>query len=162
MNMVLVTERFTLQNLHSILDELGWGFSDDDTKEDGKALPDTKAQCVKCIAADIHEQGMPDGKLSDELFDLLIALGFMDEDGNEIEQKGGTAAQDDELPDKLPQCWGYADPDNIACKRCSIMVACYKLREQTRPICYGKTFSSKSPECSICLEWKYCQAALIG
>lgn len=151
---MLATERFTLENLHNILDELEW---------DGRSeFPSSKSMCVKHIMTDLHERGVPDGELSDLLFDICILLGFLDEDGNELEQEGGTTDQDAELPDVLPQCWGYADGANVACKRCSIMIACQEVRKKSRPICFGKSYSSESAECSICLEWEECQEALVS
>ena len=41
---------------------------------------------IEKMVADIEEGGVPDpSEASDELFDLLIALGYIDEDGNPAE-----------------------------------------------------------------------------
>jgi hypothetical protein len=145
-----VLMRFNSDDLVDIADELELP---EDVEEDGAI--------VQAVLDDYDEQGLPDWEMSEELFDLLVLLGKMDEDGNDTaEAEEADAADDVALPDELPDCFGYADTSDTACKKCSIKKPCYAERVANRPECYGKAYAEKSPECSVCLEWKDCQKAL--
>jgi hypothetical protein len=96
---------------------------------------------VDIINSDLSDNGLPaeDEEVSDDLFDYLVAAGLIDEDGEPIEdsepeQKGGSV---EELPKKLPGCWGQGEPKDPACRRCEILHRCKALRLKQRPTCFG-------------------------
>jgi hypothetical protein len=118
---------------------------------------------IEKIVADIEEQGVPDSsECNDDLFDLLIALGYIDEDGNPIEEGSEPETKqkgDVELPDTLPGCWSRGEMDNSACRNCKILQPCLEAREKNKKnrVCFGVLYKEADENCRICLDWKDCR-----
>lgn len=56
-----------------------------------------------------------------------------------------------------PQCYGFAEERDPACKRCRVMEYCKKERLASRPACFGKLFSATDENCADCLEAASCK-----
>lgn len=132
---------------------------------------------IDAIHANIKELGVvePDDA-SDELFDLMVAMGYYTEGGEIVayvpeEVKGGDKEPEDsedepaeaKLPDELPKCWGLADPEyDPACKACECSAACWeeRMRRRRNRACFGELYDPKNEDCMQCEEWRYCESAM--
>jgi len=95
------------------------------------------------------DANLPD-EMSEELFDLCVAWGYIDEDGNVIFPDEAT----DEIKEEVerPDCYGYCDMKDPACYRCKISTECMQERVKARPDCFGKYYDKASEECKQCIE----------
>lgn len=125
---------------------------------------------VDNIAKDLEENGIPipegteEVDLSDDMFDILVAFEYIDEDGNVLEdseKEGGTAteeSQEEPRPSILPECWGWSDEADPACAGCKFLIQCVKIRRTKLKglPCFG-TYDSGSKDCTACIMWRICQ-----
>jgi len=153
MNKSDLVKRFGKSAIYSICEELG-------------LEADTSVhvfRMLESIESDLDENGIPEvDDCSDDLYDMLIAIGYIDEEGELIDIQEGGATQPvskGDLPDTLPDCWGCVDEDDLACGRCTLHDKC--IVERGRLIdgleCFGVMYEPKVKECSICLYWKLCE-----
>jgi len=120
---------------------------------------------IQIVYRDIEANGVPDAtdeeEVSELLFDFLLAAEYVDEDGNVLEddetedEEGGN--DEEELPEGLPECFGYAESKDPACRKCQIFDNCHKERKETRPECFGILFKLQDEECLSCIEANDCQ-----
>jgi len=169
------------------MDELTKGLLQDFSKEELLAIAEeleiklpkgmgTMARgIIQSVYANLDKEGVPDAtfggslatdedEVSELLFDFLLAAEYVDEDGNileddETEEKGGDAEEIEELPDDLPECFGYAEIKDPACRKCKIYNLCAIERIGTRPECFGVLFKLQDEECLSCIEANECQQA---
>lgn len=122
---------------------------------------------IDAITNDLDENGVPaEEDLSDDLFDFLVAISYINEEGAIIEDIEEEPYEEDEqegddsvvLPSKLPKCWGQGDEGNPACKKCPILERCWnkRLKERKTRVCFGLVYDKESEDCKLCVEWKYC------
>lgn len=119
---------------------------------------------IKKVFQDLDENGVPElDDCSDELYEFLVAAEVIDEEGNIIE-KGGTLTEteskdedSDEEEIRRPECFGFADKRDPACKKCSIYENCLMARVASRPSCFAVMFDLNSEECDVCLEGAHCR-----
>lgn len=116
------------------------------------------ADLVDIIDDDLDENGVPE-EMSEELEDLAFVLGYIDEDGNLIEPDDteGEKEQEEVIDGELPDCYGYADGQDPACKKCKIFDLCMAERIALRPACFGTMYDNNSPECHGCIEAMECK-----
>jgi hypothetical protein len=115
---------------------------------------------IGAIDSDLEENGIPDWEISEELFDYLVAKGYITDDGEVIDYPDDDAEPEPEevkLPEKLPGCWGQAESEDPSCKKCPIRVPCTRMRTESRPVCYGALYDESHPDCKGCMEWKECK-----
>lgn len=118
---------------------------------------------VRHLQHDLAQQGIPEpDEVSDDLFWLMVDLGFIDDAGNMLEDATPEPAEVPEpveLPDELPGCWATADKSDPSCKRCKLLDACYAQRMAARELlaCFGRLYDADDSACSICLEWRDCK-----
>lgn len=133
---------------------------------------------VEAIDTNVRSEGVPEPEeASDDLFSLMIDMGFIDGDGNildedesdESEQEPseptktkGVKPKKKEAPELRPGCWGTGDPEDPSCKKCSKREECIEVRIDNRAnmSCFGKRFDTDSEDCKICLEWDACREAM--
>lgn len=119
---------------------------------------------TQTILDDIQANGVPEdiSEISDTLFEFLMVAGYIDEDGNILEDEEETTEdtvdEEDEVPDWL--CYGYADSRDPACNKCSLMDKCTLVRISNRPECFGIAYAPNEPECQICIEAPFCRKEL--
>lgn len=130
---------------------------------------------IEAILSDLDESGVPlDDDLSDELFDFLVYAKYITDDGtlieivegegeDEVEELEETEKEIEDLPEDLPECFGWGDPeDDRNCARCPIVDACVTERDKTIAdmACFGVLYDEKSPDCTDCTIWRLCQAKM--
>lgn len=122
-------------------------------------------QLVLEIINDLEDRGLPDVKeASDELFEFMLNIEFIDENGNILEV---VETEKPEVPEPVnhkwttkPECYSLADIRDPACKRCILIDECLEQRVLARPPCYGKMYSVTSEECMACIEAGPCREVL--
>lgn len=139
--------------------------------EEEPELSVSKAGLIEQILDDLDENGIPDTSESDNcselLYDFLIEAGYIDADGNVIpfDEEVGDEGQegqeeDDEYEgdvDDVPECYGFADSRDPACKKCLQYDDCVKVRISNRPDCFGILYNATEAECNVCLESSSCK-----
>ena len=119
----------------------------------------TKA-IIELILNDIDENGVPEPKdSSDMMIEFLTSAEILDSDGNIINEVESEPEQEDILPDKLPECFGFVDLRDPASKICSVQSHCMKRRTSNRPPCFGLLFDKNDANCQECLEALACRPA---
>lgn len=146
MNNSDIVKRFGKSNLINVAEELGI--------EVGSSVRAVKL--VEIIEDDLYTNGVPED-MSEVLEDLAFVLGFIDEDGNLIDDEDDEEEEEVIEEGDLPGCWGYADDRDPACNKCKIYDMCMKERIALRPPCFGKMYDSHSPECECCIEALDCK-----
>ena len=110
---------------------------------------------------DLEDKGVPDESECSELMsDFLLASGFVDEDGNIIEDDEDEEEELDDEPlviEKNPECFAFADDRDPACNKCKFKESCMVARINDRPECFGELFDRNSEECQGCLEVTFCK-----
>lgn len=149
-----VQKEFTKREIVKIVRELGM-------KPDRSIR---SAQLITTITDDLLENGIPEPQdMSDELFEFLLTIEWINDDGDIIYEEEGGADEEDKEPvvdlDEvdLPACFGFADSRDPACKRCKVFDLCMKERLSVRPECFGLLFDENHPECQACLEANFCR-----
>ena len=113
------------------------------------------------IQKDLDDNGVPEDDISEDLFDFLVATGYITEDGDLIEE-------DEEVETKvtkadLPECWGWGDPENDkACERCPRNAQCVKVRDEVNipsMVCFGDMYDEHDKQCKTCVLWRLCASA---
>lgn len=137
--------QFTKKELITLSRELGLNWSSDDQKLD---IIDKMVHIGIYLA---HSD--TDIELSLEAIQFLVTAGVIDEDG--IPRK-----EMEELPEKLPPCFGYADNDDPSCQRCVVFIACHAKRLTQRPPCFGLEYQATAPECVLCFEARFCKLSI--
>lgn len=122
---------------------------------------------IKSILSDIDTNGIPEDpndpeQCSELLFSFLAFIKYIDENGNVIEEvvdEIPNVTQKVEIPVEvtLPPCWGFEDDADPSCKKCKLQDQCRIQRNNTRPECFGKLFSSAEEDCNACLVASYCK-----
>ena len=130
----------------------------------GEPAPDiTKYNMIHSIIDNIDAEGVPVADdCTDPMLDFLYVAGFTDEDGNLLpEAKEGV--QDDVADEQtqVPDCFGFADERDPACKKCTIFKECMRERVDVRPECFAQLFDDTSEECKACLEYGACKNGYI-
>ena len=127
----------------------------------GEPAPNiTKYNMIHSIIDNIDAEGVPVADdCTDLMLDFLYVAGFTDEEGNLLpEAKEGD--EQDVLEDEqiqVPDCFGFADDKDPACKKCTIFKRCMSERVDSRPECYTQLFDDTSEECKACLEYAACK-----
>ena len=123
-------------------------------------------QLVLAVVNDIEDQGIPDtDDCSDDLFEFLLNIDFIDEDGKILEvityevEEDDSEVSEERKPIKKPECFSFAEIRDPACKRCIIFDRCQEARERARPDCFGRSYSAESEECRGCIEASACSKA---
>lgn len=128
---------------------------------------------IGAIQQDIEENGVPESDdeiVSDEMYDLMVAMGYYTEDGDiaDLEEGGDEEPEDEEVGGKPcaceeQQCWGSGDPEyDPACKACECSAVCWEERLNRRRSrkCFGTMYDPQNKDCSGCDEWRYCESAM--
>lgn len=129
----------------------------------------SKLNIVGQVLDDIDDRGIPDlDECSDLVYEFLVAAEYVegddtddvpeggDEEKEELEteeEEGESGVEDDDLP----ECYGFADNRDPACKKCRIKSDCMKVRLASRPECYGLLYEDNVGECDICIEALSCK-----
>lgn len=143
-----VLSQFSKKEIMSVAKELGLDAQPDDQK----------VQLVNEIVrlgTRLSNDPNSDVDISELAVSMLVTAEVIDEEGNPLVKEEDDS--DVELPENLPECWGYADDKDPACGKCIVMKQCMKLRISRRPQCFGELFSVHAPECIACLEAKFCK-----
>lgn len=121
-------------------------------------------QIVLGIVNDLEETGMPiSDECSDELFEFMLNIDLIDEDGMEIPE---TSEPDQNMVEELlvvheeverPECFSFAEIRDPACKRCVLFDPCSVARRKARPKCFGLRYSEETEECRGCIEANACR-----
>jgi hypothetical protein len=123
----------------------------------------TTRQLVMAIVNDIEDQGIPStDDCSDDLFEFLLNIDFIDEDGEILKvskEKPTEVTNSPKEPVEKPECFSFAEIRDPACKRCVIYDRCLEARERARPACFGRSYSADSEECRGCIEASACSVA---
>jgi hypothetical protein len=123
----------------------------------------TKYELIHSIIDDIEANGVPvEDDCTDMMLDFLYVTGYVDEDGNLLpEPKEGDEESSDGVSEMthggVPDCYGFADDRDPACKKCTIFEGCMRERVDVRPECFAQLFDDTSEECSACLEYAACK-----
>lgn len=145
MNANDIATQFTKKELIDLSMGLGLNWSTDNQKLD---------MISKMIAIGTYlAHSDIDIELSPEVIQFLISAEVIDENGTPRKEI-------DELPEKLPPCFGYADNDDPSCQKCVVFVGCQGTRLSKRPPCFGKEYQVTAPECILCFEAKFCKLYL--
>jgi hypothetical protein len=111
------------------------------------------------VISNIEEDGVPEMEgISDTLAEFLHVCGFVDEDGNIIEDEESVDEEEEtveEIPDWM--CFGYADSRDPACGKCKLYDRCKTTRIANRPECFGISYNENAPECRECIEAPFCK-----
>ena len=147
---------FRKQELQLVAEELGLSVGRKNTR-----------QLVLEIVNNLEKIGIPDAsKASDELFEFLLNIDFIDEEGNildiEEEDKPEITIPEEKEWTTKPECYSLADIRDPACKRCILIDECLVKRVESRPLCYGKLFVETSEECMRCIEAGPCREVVNG
>jgi len=104
------------------------------------------------IVSDLHDKGVPeiDKNVSDLLGSFLVTVGFIDEDGNLIDEDG---KEEEEKP--KPPCWSFYSEYDPSCQGCGVKLYCKKARIANRPECFGR-YDRNDDNCKQCLELTEC------
>ncbi|MHA2086127.1 MAG: hypothetical protein ACXABD_20470 [Candidatus Thorarchaeota archaeon] len=115
----------------------------------------------------VPEDDPEDERKADLLDDFLYMDHWIDDDGNiTVEQEVYPETVEEFLKlyeeksgKKLskPDCYGYADDEDPACKRCLLYIYCAEERIAALPPCYGVMYNSNDEECRACMEAYYCK-----
>jgi len=123
-------------------------------------------QISKEILKDLEANGVPEvDDCSDLTNELLFVAGYIDEQGELIEEVDIEQDDEDEevevveedLPEKLPPCFTFADERDPACKRCKVKIPCLEQRIINRPPCFGRYYNKHAEECEGCMEAVNCK-----
>ena len=121
---------------------------------------------AQSIIDSLEGDGIPD-EMSDDLFDLCVAQGYIDEEGNLLVEEDDAEPDEPEADDepedgKEPTCWTMkvGEPGDPACKQCKFLKNCFARRQENRPACFGKLYDPNNEDCKICIEWKYCKSVV--
>lgn len=148
-----IVKRFGKSGLLSVADELGLS-----VKSSVNAI-----DLVDMIDEDLEVNGVPED-MTEIAEDLAFVLGYIDEDGNVIEGEDDDAedelGSEEVIEEDLPDCFGYADDKDPACKKCKIFSLCMTERIELRPPCFGNMYDGSSPECDNCIEKLDCKEAM--
>lgn len=113
------------------------------------------------ILDDINNLGVPD-ECSDLMNEFLYAGGYINEEGNLIEEEEDEQIEDVSIQedveeiDQVPDCYTFADERDPACKRCKLTIECVQARIDNRPECFGQLFDERFEECKVCIEATFC------
>lgn len=150
-----IARGFRKDELISLCQELGIEFE----------LHEMSRDIVKKLISDLDVNGIPDPyECSELMFNFMFNLGYIDEEGNVLEDK---EAQPNEVENvkpeepkvKYPPCWGHEDERDPACRRCKVQQICREYTQSIRPVCFGKLFDSSSEDCKNCLVAGLCRLA---
>jgi len=118
------------------------------------------------ILDDLNDEGVPE-ECSELMNEFLYAAGYIDEDGDLIEEEEdeqiedvSTQIEDVEEVDQVPDCYTFADERDPACKKCKLVRECVLARIDNRPVCFGQFFDDKVEECKACIEAPLCSQAI--
>ncbi len=127
-------------------------------------------QIVLMILNDLEETGIPSpDDQSDSLFEFLLNINFIDEDGTLLDRTAEVDIQDEEISVfvdyvdgegeeiEKPECFTRAEIRDPSCRRCVIYSQCMEARIEVRPHCFGKEFSANADECKACFEITACR-----
>ena len=62
----------------------------------------------------------------------------------------------EEIEVEVPDCFGFFDNMDPACRRCDLREYCVEEQDASRAECFGKLYSEEAPECSRCLDASQC------
>lgn len=140
-------------------------------------------ELVGRILSDLQANGVPDEDdecVDDLVYNFLCDAGYYDCGDAEGEVETGIEElmeeeeseevdyvekpEEEEETIEPPDCYGFADERDKACRACKIMSACMKYRKQVRAElpCYGIMFDGHSEECKACLEAGPCRTETIA
>ena len=149
------------------------------TVADSTRFPDV----VKLLLAELDENGVPENADCSELMsDFIYVAEYVDEDGELVdieeeaeEEKVVEVEEDNRIPkivpdnpsieldiDRLPECFGFHDARDPACRKCKIKVSCQDERTKTRPDCFGTLYDKNNIQCKQCIERTFCKEVLDG
>lgn len=124
---------------------------------------------VDAIRIKLKKDGVPeddpkDARKADLLDDFLYVDGWIDDDGNILKEGGGNPETVEEfmtlhkIEKALPDCFGFADDGDPACKKCVLYLYCAEDRIANLPGCFGIMYSVNEVECDNCLEAPFCKS----
>jgi len=104
------------------------------------------------VVNDLMENGVPeiDNDVSDLLGSFLVTTGFIDEEGNLMEDDG---KEEEDKP--KPPCWSFYSEYDPSCQGCGVKIDCGKARIANRPECFGR-YDNSDDNCKQCLELTEC------
>lgn len=152
-----LAKRFGKSSLLAVAEELEIDISE------STRVPDI----VAAIRSDMETNGIIDGEVSDVMYDVMIAMEFIDQEGNIPEDQ---LAESKDLPEEeepqdeaqtdRPKCFGWGDPKHDpACARCKVGTACHEHTMSTtvRQLpCWGQ-YEADADECTLCILWRMCK-----
>ena len=119
---------------------------------------DRVAVVIETILSDVEINGIPMTEdMSEDMMKFFVLARMIDEDGNLLGEETGQEKVEQELPEKLPDCFGMADPSDPACKHCRVLNKCIEERKKRKPQCFGKLYMQNADECQICIEQFECK-----
>jgi hypothetical protein len=94
--------------------------------------------------------------------EFLYVAGFINGDGNveEGEKTDRPPLEEFMEANKIenrPDCYGYQDDGDPACKRCTLNEYCVEERLENLPPCYALLFDMVAEECKKCFEAPLCK-----
>jgi hypothetical protein len=139
-----------------------------------KKIPEmTSIQWVRSINDDLDLNGVPSWKKCPQLLsEYLVAAEYYTADGKLIEEEVDHSADENTVAvskptedgedETKPECYGFVDDSDPACKKCKIRELCRVHQEQTRPECFGKSYDEHAPECAECIIAFMCKAQIVS
>ena len=125
------------------------------------SMTDTSKALIDKINEDLDTNGVPtDEDCSDLLYNYLCDAGYIEGEEVDEEPELEQVIEVEPMLENLPDCYGFADDRDKACKICRVFAQCMEertmIREQELP-CFGKLFDANAEECGMCLEAGPCR-----
>lgn len=130
---------------------------------------------VQLLTEDLDREGIPESDDCSELMsDFLYVADYVDEDGNIVEldvieeEEEEDAREPKIVPEavkadeKLPECFGFHDERDPACRKCKVKITCETERVKTRPSCFGELYHKNNIQCKQCIERTFCKEVMNG
>lgn len=137
---------------------------------------------IKLFISELDENGVPENEDCSELMsDFLYVAEYVDENGELVELDDDEEEEVEEVEDesrvpkivpdnpaieldidRLPECFGFHDTRDPACRKCKIKVSCQDERVKTRPDCFGTLYHKNNIQCKQCIERTFCKEVLDG
>lgn len=120
-------------------------------------------EVIRKIVDSLDTDGVPESvDCSELLSSFLLVAGYIDENGNLIEDDEDTDKGDEketiseETVIEKPRCYSLADDRDPSCARCKLLDDCMISRLAKRPECFGILWDPKNEECKSCFELYKC------
>lgn len=73
----------------------------------------------------------------------------------------GKEPEDVKIPMAIPECYGFYEAVDPACKECPYKVHCVERTVSMQPRCFNKLYSLSTPACANCILAPWCGTVLV-